>query len=115
VFYSVGFTGLIYTIDVITADSTQLKNRALAYAFTSSPYMISAFAGSYAAEQMLSDIGWPWGFATFAFITPFVCAPLFLLIKFNLRKARKQGLLKRESSGRTWTQSVWYYLIEFDG
>ncbi|KAM0542044.1 hypothetical protein ACHAPJ_012970 [Fusarium lateritium] len=113
VFYSVGFTGLIYSIDVITADATSLKNRALAYAFTSSPYMISAFAGSYASDRMLADIGWGWGFATFAFITPVVCAPLYILLKFNLRKA-KNNILPREASGRTFKQSVWHYLIEFD-
>ncbi|KAH7137012.1 major facilitator superfamily domain-containing protein [Dactylonectria estremocensis] len=114
VFYQVGFTGLIYTIDVVTADATSLRNRALAYAFTSSPYMISAFAGSYASEKMLDDIGWAWGFGIFAFIMPLVCAPLYLLLTLNLRKARKQGLATKEPSGRTLQQSIWYYLIEFD-
>ncbi|KAH6876433.1 major facilitator superfamily domain-containing protein [Thelonectria olida] len=114
VFYSVGFTGLIYSIDVVTADVTNLQNRALAYAFTSSPYMISAFAGSYAAEKMLTDIGWSWGFATFAFIMPLICAPLYILLKYNLHKAKKQGLLKREPSGRTLQQNIWHYLLEFD-
>ncbi|KAF4998654.1 hypothetical protein FGRMN_2980 [Fusarium graminum] len=113
VFYQVGFTGLIYSIDVMTADATNLKNRALAYAFTSSPYMISAFAGSYASDRMLADIGWPWGFGTFAFLTPVVCAPLYILLKVNLRKAKKNILPKR-SSGRTFKESAWHYLIEFD-
>ncbi|KPM45762.1 Siderophore iron transporter mirB [Neonectria ditissima] len=114
VFYSVGFTGLIYTIDVITADTTKLKNRALAYAFTSSPYMISAFAGSYAADKMLSDIGWPWGFGIFAILMPIVCAPLYLILTLNLRKAKKVGVLERESSGRTLQQNIWHYTLEFD-
>ncbi|CCH43271.1 Siderophore iron transporter [Wickerhamomyces ciferrii] len=114
VFYNVGFTGLIYSIDVVTADATQLKNRALAFAFTSSPYMISAFAGSYAAEKMLETIGWAWGFGTFAFITPVVCAPLYLILKYNLRKAKKNGILEREPSGRTIPQSIKHYIIQFD-
>ncbi|KIW13141.1 hypothetical protein PV08_08328 [Exophiala spinifera] len=115
VFYSVGFTGLIYSIDVVTADATALKNRALAYAFTSSPYMISAFAGSYASDKMLADIGWSWGYATYAFITPVICAPLYFLLRYNLNKAKRQGLLKeRAASGRTLAQSVWYYTLEFD-
>ncbi|OAL28177.1 hypothetical protein AYO20_09596 [Fonsecaea nubica] len=115
VFYSVGFTGLIYTIDVVTADATALRTRALAYAFTSSPYMISAFAGSYASDRMLADIGWSWGYATYAFITPVVCAPLYFVLVYNLRKAKKQGLLKeRKASGRTLTESIWYYTKEFD-
>ncbi|CAF3595058.1 hypothetical protein SNK03_013218 [Fusarium graminearum] len=113
VFYQVGFTGLIYSIDVITADATNLKNRALAYAFTSSPYMISAFAGSYASQEMLNDIGWPWGFGTFAFLTPVICAPLYILLKVNLHKAKK-NILPREASGRTFKESVWHYLVEFD-
>ncbi|KAI8716564.1 MFS domain-containing protein [Fusarium sp. LHS14.1] len=113
VFYQVGFTGLIYSIDVITADSTNLQNRALAYAFTSSPYMISAFAGSYASEKMLETINWTWGFGIFAFLTPVVCAPLFCILKYNLHKARKD-LLPKKPSGRTFVQSVWHYVIEFD-
>ncbi|KAM5385507.1 hypothetical protein ACJZ2D_000706 [Fusarium nematophilum] len=113
VFYNVGFTGLIYVIDVITADATDLRNRALAYAFTSSPYMISAFAGSYAAEKMLTDIGWPWGFGVFAFLMPLACAPLYVILQINLRKAKK-NILKREPSGRTVKQSICHYLVEFD-
>ncbi|KAM0421239.1 hypothetical protein ACHAPT_010961 [Fusarium lateritium] len=113
VFYQVGFTGLIYSIDVITADSTNLKNRALAYAFTSSPYMISAFAGSYASEKMLETINWPWGFGIFAFLTPVICAPLFIILKVNLRKARK-NILPKKPSGRSFAQSVWHYIVEFD-
>ncbi|RMJ19398.1 hypothetical protein CDV36_000907 [Fusarium kuroshium] len=113
VFYQVGFTGLIYSIDVITADSTNLQNRALAYAFTSSPYMISAFAGSYASEKMLDTINWTWGFGIFAFLTPVICAPLFIILKYNLHKARK-NILPKKPSGRTFVQSVWHYVIEFD-
>ncbi|KAL6914915.1 hypothetical protein FSST1_012675 [Fusarium sambucinum] len=113
VFYQVGFTGLIYSIDVVTADATNLKNRALAFAFTSSPYMISAFAGSYASQEMLVNIGWPWGFGTFAFLTPVICAPLYILLKVNLHKAKK-NILPKKASGRTFKESVWHYLIEFD-
>ena len=50
VFYSVGFSGMIYSVDIITADSSTLKSRGLAYAFTSSPYMITAFAGPKVAD-----------------------------------------------------------------
>jgi MFS family permease len=98
----------------MTADATNLKNRALAFAFTSSPYMISAFAGSYASDRMLVDIGWPWGFGTFAFLTPVVCAPLYILLKINLQKAKK-NILPKKASGRTFKESVWHYVIEFDG
>ncbi|EXJ88098.1 hypothetical protein A1O1_05026 [Capronia coronata CBS 617.96] len=114
VFYSIGFGGMIYSIDVITADASKLKNRGLAYAFTSSPYMITAFAGSKASEGFYQDISWRWGFGCFAIILPVVAAPLFIVLKVNLRKAKKRGLLIRERSGRTFWQNVWYWVVEFD-
>merc|ERR1712000_88167 len=114
VFYSIGFGGMTYSIDVITADASKLKNRGLAYAFTSSPYMITAFAGAKASEDFYYNISWRWGFGCFAIILPFVAAPLYLNLKYHLRKAEKQGLLKRAKSGRTLTQNIWHYTQEFD-
>ncbi|KAF4122937.1 Major Facilitator Superfamily [Geosmithia morbida] len=114
VFYSIGFGGMTYSIDVITADTSQLKNRALAFAFTSSPYMITAFAGPKAAEGFYNDINWRWGFGAFAIILPFVAAPLFILLKLHLHRAEKQKLVVRERSGRTLLQNIWHYALEFD-
>ncbi|KAK3070390.1 hypothetical protein LTR53_010556 [Teratosphaeriaceae sp. CCFEE 6253] len=115
VFYSVGFVGIIYSVDVITSDTSALKNRGLAYAFTSSPYMISAFAGPKAAESFYEQISWRWGFGLFAILLPFVAAPLVITLQLNQRKAMRSGVLLREPSGRAWWQSIWHYIIEFDG
>lgn len=106
---------MTYCVDVITADASQLKNRGLAYAFTSSPYMITAFAGAKASEDFYYKISWRWGFGCFAIIFPIVAAPLYVMLKVNLKKAEKRGLLITDNSGRTLLQSVWYYAIEFDG
>ncbi|KAF7548433.1 hypothetical protein G7Z17_g7065 [Cylindrodendrum hubeiense] len=114
VFYSVGFGGMTYCIDVITADVSKLKNRGLAYAFTSSPYMITAFAGAKAAEDFYVKVNWRWGFGCFAIILPFVALPLFFLLKYNLKKAESSGIVIREKSGRSVVASIWFYLIEFD-
>lgn len=42
--------------------------------------------------------------------------PLFTILKMNLNKAKKAGLLPAEtmSSGRTFTQTVKHVLVEFD-
>ncbi|EAQ85457.1 hypothetical protein CHGG_09471 [Chaetomium globosum CBS 148.51] len=114
VFYSLGFSGMTYCVDVITADASKLKNRGLAYAFTSSPYIITAFAGPKASEDFLNNINWRWGFGCFAIIFPIVASPLYFVLKFNLRKAEKEGILAGESSDRTWLQSIWHYVVEFD-
>lgn len=106
---------MIYSIDVITADVSKLKNRGLAYAFTSSPYIITAFAGPKVSDDYYYNISWRWGFGTFAIILPVVAAPLYIVLKLNLRKAANRGLLIRESSGRTLTENIWFYIQEFDG
>lgn len=115
VFYTIGFGGMIYCVDVITADASSLKHRGLAFAFTSSPFIITAFAGSKAAEEFYEKVNWRWGFGCFAIILPFVAAPLFIVLKMNLRKAKQEGVLRQEKSNRSPLGSVVYYVREFDG
>ncbi|KAF7595471.1 hypothetical protein BBP40_005807 [Aspergillus hancockii] len=114
VFYTIGFGGMTYCVDVLTADVSKLKNRGLAYAFTSSPYIITAFAGAKASEGFYYKISWRWGFGTFAIVFPIVAAPLYFLLKYSVRKAERQGVLTKEQSGRTFLRSVWYWTLEFD-
>lgn len=106
---------MTFCVDIITADISKLKNRGLAYAITSTPYMITAFAGSKAAEEFYEKINWRWGFGAFSIILPVVAAPLFFVIKSNLAKAKALGVVRTEKSGRTLLQSIWHYVIEFDG
>lgn len=114
VFYTIGFTGIIFSVDVITADTSTLRDRGLAYAFTSSPYIISAFAGPKAAEGF-HEANWRWAYGSFAIILPIVAAPMFILLRYNRSLAKKKGLLKsRVRSERTVVQSVRFYIIEFD-
>ncbi|KAG2220935.1 hypothetical protein INT45_010688 [Circinella minor] len=114
VFYSVGFGGMVFAIGIIVSDASHMKNRALAFAFINTPYIITAFAGAKAAEGFYQDISWRWGYGTFAIIFPVVAAPIFFVLKYNLRKAEKEGLVDREESGRTIFQNIWHYFIEFD-
>ena len=113
-FYLIGFSGMEYAVDVIAADSSRLQNRALAYAFTSSPYIITAFAGPKVADRFNYEVSWRWGLGCWAIIFPIVAAPLYFLLKFNLRKAEKEGHRVRESSGRTLWQNICFWTMEFD-
>ncbi|KFY32146.1 hypothetical protein V493_00480 [Pseudogymnoascus sp. VKM F-4281 (FW-2241)] len=114
VFYSVGFGGLAYSWNVIATDVTNLRNRGLAFAFTSSPAVITAFAGSKAAEGFYNNVNWQWGIGCWAIIFPCVALPLYWILNHNLRKAEKQGIITQEKSGRTLPQQAWYILKEFD-
>lgn len=114
VFYSIGFSGMEYAIDVMTADASKLKNRGLAFAFTSSPYIITAFAGPKVGDEFYYRVSWRWGLGCWAIIFPIVAAPLYIMLKTNLRKAEREGHRIQEKSDRTFLQSVWYWIIQFD-
>ncbi|KAJ6015644.1 Major facilitator superfamily domain general substrate transporter [Penicillium herquei] len=114
VFYYVGFYGLEYAVDVVTADVSTLRNRAFAYAFTSSPYIITAFAGPKIASEFYYRISWRWGYGCWAIIAPIVAAPLYIMLKWNLHKAEKEGHRIKRPSGRTVWESIWHWTIEFD-
>ncbi|KAL4803519.1 major facilitator superfamily domain-containing protein [Aspergillus unguis] len=114
VFYTIGFSGMIFSIDVITADTSSLRDRGLAYAFTSSPYIITAFAGSAASERFYA-YNWRWAYGSFAIILPLIAMPMFGLLQYNRYQAKRKGLLpKKEHSGRTLMQSIVFYAIELD-
>ncbi|WVQ99080.1 hypothetical protein IAU59_006212 [Kwoniella sp. CBS 9459] len=113
VFYSIGIGGMIFSIDVITTDTSSLRDRGLAFAFTSSPYIITAFAGPKGAEGF-HDTNWRWGYGTFAIILPIIASILVINLQINKVKARKAGVLVEVSSNRTFVQSFIHYFIEFD-
>ncbi|KAF2160496.1 hypothetical protein M409DRAFT_29117 [Zasmidium cellare ATCC 36951] len=116
VFYWVGFNGIGYVLDVFIADTSSLQWRALLFAFTTSPYIATTFAGPAAAQSFLRTSGWRWGYGVYAILVPVISAPFLAVFWYNQRLARKQGILvpAREASGRTWTQSLVHYFIEFD-
>jgi MFS family permease len=116
VFYWVGMNGISYVLDVFIADTSSLKWRGLLFAFSTSPFIATVFAGPAAAQSYYSGAGWRWAYGTFAIVTPVMCAPFLWVFWHNQKLARKQGILvdRREASGRSWYQSVQYYLIEFD-
>ncbi|KAJ5373511.1 Major facilitator superfamily domain general substrate transporter [Penicillium concentricum] len=114
VFYYVGFYGMEYAVDVMTADVSTLRNRAFAYAFTSSPYIITAFAGPKVANEFYYQVSWQWGFGCWAIVVPIVATPLYIMLKCNLRKAEKEGYRIKRPSGRTVLESICHWTIEFD-
>lgn len=114
---TIGSSGAVYAHVMVSTDVSSLKNRGIAFAFVSSPYMITAFAGSKAAESFLVDVGsWRWAFGAFAIVTPAVAVPLYTVLKINLNKAKKAGLMPAEkiSSGRTFSQTLVHIFHEFD-
>ncbi|KAH7413691.1 major facilitator superfamily domain-containing protein [Phaeosphaeria sp. MPI-PUGE-AT-0046c] len=94
VFSSTGSQAVSYILTVFIADTSTLKNRALMLSFATSPYVITTWVGGPVAQSVLAGPGWRWAFGIFTIIIPVVVAPLAILVLYNDRKARKQGLLE---------------------
>ncbi|KAK7753172.1 hypothetical protein SLS62_004905 [Diatrype stigma] len=113
VFYSVGSTGLIFAVDVLTSDTSSLQHRGLAFAFTSSPYIITAFAGSPLSEQF-HESDWRWAYGTVTILLAVVTTPLIITWLLAKKKAEENKVLEKITPERTWVEGIKYYLIEFD-
>lgn len=113
--YWIGYYCLYLILNVFVADTSGLRNRAFAFGFMQTPFICTAFTGSLAANSIYTKYGWRWGYGIFCIVTPFVFLPLAMVFKYFENKAKKQGLLRRQPSGRTTMQSIIHYIHEFDG
>lgn len=86
---------------MVKADASQLKNRGLAYAITSSPYIITAFAAPNVSDQFYYQVTWRWQYGILAIIFPIVAAPLFFMLKFNLREAQRKDIWSKRKAIET--------------
>jgi MFS family permease len=115
-FFYVGYNSIDFFITVFIADTSKLRNRALFIAYASSPWLITTWIYGFGVDSIRATggIGFRWAFGIFAIISPFACAPLIALFVYYERKARSQGLIPARPSRGTFTQTVYYYLREFD-
>jgi len=114
VLYWIGYDAIYFILDVFVADTSGLKNRAFAFGFATTPFIATAFIGPLAAQSFLAMTSWRWAYGAFGFVMPFVFCPLAFVFKYYEKKAHKQGILQKASSGRTFMQSTIHYIHEFD-
>lgn len=114
-YYPCRFSGIYYCVTVFIADTSSLKNRAFAYAWMNSPFIITAWIGGPIAASFLDGAGWRWGFGTFAIVGAVASCPIVFLFAWSHRKAKRMGVLQpRQPSGRSFLQNVKHYCLEFD-
>ncbi|KAI8937882.1 hypothetical protein NX059_005569 [Plenodomus lindquistii] len=114
VFYTVGNNGIQYSLSVFIADTSSLHNRGLVQAFAQSANLITCWLGGPIAQGFLAGPGWRWAYAMFTIMVPAVTLPLWGLLMYNFRKAKKQGLVPKRDDQRSSWQSFVYYCREFD-
>ena len=115
VFYWVGQNGMGYVLDVFMADTSSLKHRALVFAFSTTPYIGTTFAGPALAMSFYNGSTWRWGHGVWCIITPVLALPFIMVVWRNQRKSKSLGLINlRADSGRNWKESINYWFWDFD-
>ncbi|EUC46935.1 hypothetical protein COCMIDRAFT_91631 [Bipolaris oryzae ATCC 44560] len=114
VIYWTGMNGVDYVFNIFIADTSLMKNRLIWMAFTGFPYVVNTFTGPKLGEVFLKHGGWRWGYGTFTILTPVFSLTFWAVFWFMGRRAKKLGILKRESTNRLLVESIKYWCIEFD-
>ncbi|PVH69258.1 siderophore iron transporter [Cadophora sp. DSE1049] len=113
VFSSTGSQAVSYILTVFIAGTSTLRNRALMLSFATSPYVITTWVGSPAAQSILAGPGWRWAFGIFTIVIPVVVSPLAFLVLYNDHKAKKAGILEDKKIDWSW-KSVKQFFIDID-
>ncbi|CAG9985189.1 unnamed protein product, partial [Clonostachys byssicola] len=116
VFQTVGNNGIQYSLTVLIADTSTLRNRGLVQSIASSPNLITGWlAGPIASGFLaLGPEGWRWAFGMFTIMVPAITLPLSGLFLKNYFKAKKLGLAQTKENHGNALQSFVYYCRQFD-
>ncbi|KAJ3479137.1 hypothetical protein NLG97_g8398 [Lecanicillium saksenae] len=107
--------GIHYVIGVIIANITSLKNHIIFIGFSNTPRITTAFTGPAIKKLFYKQVNFRWAFGAFTIILIASCIPAIGLMMVMFHKARQAGILeKRPPSGRTFLQSIKFYIIEFN-
>ena len=114
-FFYVGQNSIDFSMTVFIADTSKLRNRGFWIAYTASPWLVTTWIYGYAASDIITGIGFRWGFAVFCIVVPLICAPWVILLWINQHKAVKAELVPtRPTASMSITQKLKHYLKEFD-
>jgi len=113
---------MFFTLEIIIADSSSLPNRALMFAFATSPFIINVWTGPEIAQSFFNmyppaetTLGWRWGHGIWAIILPVVTAPILAILFLNQRKAKREGLLAQPRwHGKSFLVFLKELFIEID-
>ncbi len=134
ILYSAGVTGLQVLQQILVADTTDLRHRALLSSLPDTPFLVTVWIGPAIAAAIIKGTSWRWGYAMWALILPVAFLPLggSLAISAYQSRANRAGRQHRRSSclclvrsesasgmdsGKgcaTWYESARQVLVELD-
>lgn len=117
VFQTIGNNGILYSLTVLVADTSSMRNRGLVQAIVSSPNLITSWLSGPISSRFMNGPGWRWAFGLFSILVPSTTLPLFFLLLSHLN-IKKMGMPQRSDSesdsGRSLLRTFLHYFRQFD-
>ncbi|KAK4081206.1 uncharacterized protein Triagg1_2738 [Trichoderma aggressivum f. europaeum] len=117
VFQTIGNSGILYSLTVLVADTSSMRNRGLVQAIVSSPNLITPWLSGPISSRFMNGPGWRWAFGSFSVLVPSITLPLFFLLLSHL-KTRKMSMPHRceseSDNGRSPLRTLVHYFRQFD-
>ncbi|PNP51106.1 hypothetical protein THARTR1_08334 [Trichoderma harzianum] len=117
VFQTIGNNGILYSLTVLVADTSSMRNRGLVQAIVSSPNLITSFLSGPISSKFMNGPGWRWAFGLFSILVPSTTLPLFFLLLSDLKikkMSMPDGGDSESDSGRSLLRTLLHYLRQFD-
>lgn len=89
VLYQIGYTGVIFILQVMLADFSNLNWRLSVSFIPALPFIINTWVSGDVSSSLLASHSWSYGIGIWAFIYPLSCLPLIACFIHMYIKARK--------------------------
>ena len=93
VIYQVGYTMIIFLVEVIVADITSTRARLFFSYIPAFPFIINTWVSGEISAAVLKNTTWHWGVGMWCIIYPVCALPLIISLWVVGRRAKKHGLL----------------------
>ena len=98
VIYQVGYTMVIFLVEVIIADITSTRARLLFSYIPALPFIINTWVSGDVANSVLAVTTWRWGIGMWCIIYTVCALPLLVSLMIVGRRAKKMGKLVNSKS-----------------
>lgn len=98
VIYQVGYTMIIFLVEVIIADITSTRSRLLFSYIPALPFIINTWVSGDISQAVLEATTWRWGIGMWTIIYTVCSLPLIISLSVVGRRAKNRGLLANHKS-----------------
>ncbi|KAI0115791.1 siderochrome-iron transporter MirC [Nemania sp. FL0031] len=104
ILYSAGSTGLQILHQIVIAETSSTRNRALLSMLTDVPVLGTAWFGPMLGNWFIANNTWRWAYGIWVIILPVAFIPLAITLYLNSRRARRLGSQQQRPARRSFAE-----------